>query len=86
MLWTAAMFDGPVLSALFACLISICACAVGVPSDAACHIQANIFAVQPAPGPSVAVSCLWRLQGCAAEADQLQADHQPLSQAATSQI
>lgn len=86
MLWTAAMFDGACMICSISCLISICACAVGVPSDAARHIQANIFAVQPAPGPSVAVSCLWRLQGCAAEADQLQADHQPLSQAATSQI
>ncbi len=58
----------------------------GVSPDAAHCVQADLPAVQPSLGPGAAVSCLWRLQGCPAEADQLQANHQPLPAPATGQI
>ena len=58
----------------------------GVPPDAAHHFPADLPAVQQTSRPGAAVSHLRHLQGGTAEADQLQADHQSLSQAATGQI
>lgn len=62
-----------------------CICA-GVSPHAACHLPAHLPAVQPPLRPGHAVGHLRRLQSGSAQADQLQADHQPLPSAAAGQV